>query len=126
MDNSWGFIISVTLTGLIVVFSALVLLVLIIMVFSKAGEAFGKGSEKKEDIKTAPKVPEKPVSAAKPAVQQEDDGEIIAVITAAIEAMRSAEGITGGFKIRSVKQTSAVPVRKAWSMAGISDNTRPF
>lgn len=124
MGIDWGFVISVTLTGLVVVFAALILLVAIIMLFGKIGASVDKSSEKKPEIKPAPKAVTS--SAVKPTAAIEDDTEIIAVITAAISALRVGEGKTGGFKIRSIKQNNAVASRKAWSMAGIADNTRPF
>ena len=71
-------------------------------------------SEKKKDEKTE-KVESTPAPVAEPepvAVETQDDGELIAVITAAIEAYRSAEAngdenYVKGFRVVSFKRVGA-------------------
>ena len=59
---------------------------------------------------------------------QVEDGieeEVVAVISAAIAAMMSAEGVpAGSYAVKSVKR--AREARPAWAMAGMQQNTRPF
>ncbi|MCR5305895.1 MAG: OadG family protein [Oscillospiraceae bacterium] len=125
-------IFAMTMIGLAVVFSALLILVIYLCcsgsIFKKTG-----GQKKSAPAKAAPAakpVPAKPAPAA-PAARTapaapagEDDSEVIAVIMAAISAMGAAEGKT--YQLRSVRPVSRGSGRSAWAQAGLSDATRPF
>ena len=85
------------LRGMATVFIVLALLWAIIAIFGAVSKSLGK----KE--KTAEPVP----APAEPAAEQADDGEIIAAITAAIEAYRASEGLAGhGYRVVSFKKRS--------------------
>ena len=118
---------NVTLSGLIIVFSMLVLLVMLIAVFGVIMvKLTGKPKTNKyEKPVTAPKKAPKPEKISKPVSVEksnDDDGEIIAVISAAVAIMYEGTGIKP--VIRSVRP--AVASRNAWKMAGIANNTRSF
>lgn len=120
-DMMWATLV----TGIVVVFLILVLLVFVLWLMGKV-----------LNIKRKPK----DVSREKPAAVQsaapdvstdpeeevdwfEDDSEIIAVISAAIAAYGEADGKQ--YRIASVKRKEK-SLRGNWSAAGIHENTRPF
>ena len=113
----WGFIISVMLTGLIVVFVALVILIVIISIFGAVSSRALK--EKNNDAKEEEANVPITIKASEDA-----DSEIVAVISAAVTALRESEGSMVPFKIKSVKQSGNN--RPVWSAAGLYDNTKPF
>lgn len=130
-------IISMTLIGLLVVFSALLILVIYLCMsggfFKKSVVSTKKAAPKKEAPKTAPaKAPAAAVKAAAPKAAQPalpaasgEDEEVIAVIMAAISAMGAAEGRQ--YQLRSVRQvTRGGSGRSVWAQAGVLDATRPF
>lgn len=120
------YVTAVVVTGLVVVFLSLLLL---IGFFKLLGLIFGREKKPKEAIKTeevkveAVAVVEEQV-ASEPAVI--DDGveeEVVAVIMAAISAMSEQTGK----KLRLVGiKPAARASRPAWAQAGLVDNTRPF
>lgn len=117
----WGIVGSTVVTGIVVVF---LILAILVGFLSLMGMILGGRK------KSAPSAPaaEKPAASA-PVVNQietvaeeeEDDGEIIAVISAAIAAYGEAEGKQ--YRIASVKKRDRA-VRSGWSAAGIAENTR--
>lgn len=118
---------KVILTGFVVVFSMLVLLIIIIKIYGMiVGKAQGTGL-KKNKVKL--RAPEKPAAEVKPAapeqpVEKEEDGvpeEIVAVIAAAVESMYG-----GKEKVRIKKIKKSGSGRSAWAKAGVLDNIRPF
>lgn len=116
MDMVW----STVGTGLAVVFSILVILVLILTLMGKI--MGGTGKKKKDE-------PE-PVAMVVPVVSPDseiaddyDDEELIAVISAAVAAYGEAEGKQ--YRVIGVRKKEKA-LRSGWSSAGIVDNTRPF
>ena len=113
--DSLKFGLLVTVIGIGIVFFGLVVLIGLVKLISVATASLGK---KKEPPKPAPKPASAPATikplpteeAEAPAAQ--DDGALIAVITAAIAAMLD-EG--GAFVVRKVRRVSNTP---AWSKAG--------
>lgn len=120
IDMMW----STLVTGLVVVFLILALLVFFLW-------AMGKVMNIKRKPKEPVKVMEEPAKTAAPApapameetFEDEDDEEIIAVIAAAIAAYGESEGKQ--YRVASVKRKEKA-LRSNWSAAGISENTRPF
>lgn len=115
---------KVTLSGLIIVFTMLVLLVVIIAVFGSFMDRLnGTKKPKAPKASKAPKV-EKPVSQpATPVVMQEtEDESVIAAISAAVMMMYEGTGKTP--VIRSIKP--AATSRSAWKQAGVLNNVRSF
>lgn len=127
-DLGAGTVASVVITGIVVVFIGLVLLILLVSIYGKIFDVINSRAARKaeeankaaEAAKAATK-PE-PVKVAAPVVEDGIEEETVAVIMAAISAMSSAEGKK--LVLKSVK--TAKPQRPAWSTAGIIDNTRPF
>lgn len=108
---------EVTLIGLAIVFSVLVILMIVLMLF--------KVFLYKEPAKVSSAPAPDPIQAAAPDVsavsakkeEPEDDEELIAVLTAAVAASMNTS--TYNLKIRSYRR---VPnTRPAWNRAGISD-----
>lgn len=128
-DLDAGTVASVVITGLVVVFIALVLLIFFVFLYGKIFDAINNNSAKKAEAKAkaaAEKVREEQKAVAKPApamtVESGIEEETVAVIMAAISAMSSESGKR--LVLKSVK--TAKPQRPVWSTAGIADNTRPF
>lgn len=118
---------TVLLTGFVVVFAVLLILIGIIkgygIIVTKLENKVKERKAQKE------KASAKSVTAAvqpKPAPAPEiaEGGisdEIVAVIAAAVDAVY---GSSGKARIKSIKKSDVS--RSAWSKAGILDNTRPF
>ena len=111
---------KVVLTGFVVVFAMLILLIFIIKIYGaiiqKAQNAGKKSKEKKAET-----VAETPA----PVVAAQTDGvsdEVVAVISAAVATMY---GSSEKARIKSIKKSSDGG-RSAWAKAGVLDNTRPF
>ena len=124
IDLMW----STLITGLIVVFLILIILVAILW---GMGKLLNLNIKKKPKASApAPKPASAPAAVPAPAPAQpveeyydEDDSEIIAVIAAAIAAYGESEGKQ--YRIASVRKRDRSQ-RSNWSAAGISENTRPF
>lgn len=125
----WSLIWSTVVTGIVVVFLILAILVFLLWLMGKIFSGVSKSGEKKKkaaaEAEAAVKAPEpeQQAEAAEEYYEEEDDGELIAVISAAIAAYGEAEGKQ--YKITSVRKRDKA-ARSAWSAAGIADNTRGF
>lgn len=120
VDMMW----STLVTGIVVVFLILVLLVFILWAMGKVLNI--KKKPKNTFAEAAASVQAAPMPVVnEPEIEEydEDDGEIIAVIAAAIAAYGEADGKQ--YRIASVKRKEK-SLRSNWSAAGISENTRPF
>lgn len=120
----------VLLTGLVVVFAALIVLTFIIEGYGAAVTAVLNG--KKKNVaekaaakpapapKAAPPVKAVPAVPSAPVVSDGIPGEVIAAIAAAVDYTFGS----GTHVVRSVRR---VPQnRSAWGSAGLVENTRPF
>lgn len=116
---------TVTLSGLLIVFCMLTLLTIVFRLFGLTVDLLsGKGSKKPKMPPAPAPVPVVRASESLPVIQEESEGlsdELIAVIAAAIAACDPS----AHYVIRSVKRT-ATASRPAWNAAGVFDNTRPF
>lgn len=117
---------TVLLTGFVVVFAVLFILIGIIkgygIIVTKLEQKVKEKKAQKEAASAKPVAPvqqQKPVQITETAESGISD-EIVAVIAAAVDAMY---GSSGKAKIKSIKKSDS---RSAWSKAGILDNTRPF
>lgn len=121
IDNSvWELGANVTLTGLVIVFLALILLVVILSIFSGVFGRVGKKKAAPRPVETPPAVYNAPAPA--PAASDGVGDEIVAVIAAAVEYAYSGTGKKPVIK-------SVMPSKKdrsAWGAAGVADNTRAF
>lgn len=118
---------KVVLTGFVVVFAVLVLLIFIIKLYGsivtsaqQASKNKKKVVEKQKDMPISVK-PVKSVSVPAPATQDGVSEEVVAVISAAVSAMY---GSPEKARIKSIKKSGGG--RSAWANAGLLDNTRPF
>ncbi len=116
---------KVVLTGFVVVFAVLILLIFIIKIYggivTKAQQSGNKKKKVVEKQKAAP-VSVTPVKAAPAPVAQDGvSEEVVAVISAAVATMY---GSPEKARIKSIKKSSGG--RSAWANAGLLDNTRPF
>lgn len=116
-----GFDVVVTITGIVLVFLILVLLMTIITL---EGKIFDSMNAKKKAAKEAAKAPAAqpaaPVqqAAAAPAPQVEEGipGDVVAAIMAAIHAMGN-----GKYTLKAVRRS-----KNGWGNAGVNDTTAPF
>ena len=106
-----GFDVVVTITGIVLVFLILVLLMTIITL---EGKIFDSMNAKKKAAKTAAA----PVQQAAPAPQVEEGipGDVVAAIMAAIHAMGN-----GKYTLKAVRRG-----KNGWGKAGVNDTTAPF
>ena len=117
----WGQAVATFFTGIIVVFAALIVLVVIFWAFGKIMKNAGKPREKKKEEPLAAPAPPNLVEVVS------DDGlsdEVVAAITGAVSVIISEEGNNGSFVIKSIKRTRQTS--SAWGTAGVIENTRPF
>ena len=125
IDKMWATLI----TGLVVVFLILIILVAFLWVMGKLLNLNIKKKPKAAKAAAAPAaapaapVPAAPAPAPIEEYDDEDDSEIIAVIAAAIAAYGESEGKQ--YRIASVRKRDRSQ-RSSWSAAGINENTRPF
>ncbi len=126
MQMELSYVFAVVITGLVVVFLGLVLLIAFISII---GKIFASIDKRKKDaaetaVKAVPKA-DAPAKAAAPAVQASEDDEIIAVISAAVAMMGEAEG--KAYRVKSVKAAAGnSSSRNAWAAAGLRESTNPF
>lgn len=124
MDEKIQISLVVLLTGLVVVFAVLVMLILIIKIY---GTIIHKMSQKNkpEPPKSNPTPPPAPKKAPVPAPVVEDgiSEEIVAAIAAAIDCMY---GSGTAQAVKSIKRAVKPVSRPAWGVAGLLENTRPF
>ena len=99
----------ITITGIVLVFAILVLLMLIIMLEGKIFD--GMAAKKK-----AAKEPAAPKAAPAPVVEEGIPGDVVAAIMAAIHAMGN-----GKYTLKAVRRAA-----NGWSKAGVNDTTAPF
>ena len=110
----------ITITGIVLVFAILVLLMAII---SLEGKIFDGMNAKKAAAKAAPKAPAaKPAApvqqaaAPAPVVEEGIPGDVVAAIMAAIHAMGN-----GKYTLKAVRRS-----KNGWGKAGVNDTTAPF
>lgn len=116
---------TVLLTGFAVVFAVLLLLIGIIKLYGTViYNIQNKGQKKKKNAPPVKieKIPDKVIEpvAAIEAGDEVDDGELIAVISAAVYSMYSSSQV----QIKSIRKSK--PFNSAWRSAGLSDSLRPF
>ncbi len=124
----WGSVGIIALTGILVVFLILAILIAFFYLMGVIFKAVDKKkAEKAAELKAAEQkaapAPAPVVEEAEVEEETDDEEEIMAVIAAAVAAYGAAEGKT--YSIRDVKRSDG-RTRSAWSLAGIHDNTRPF
>ena len=116
-----GFDVVVTITGIVLVFLILILLMAIITLERKIFDSMNAKKKAAKEAAKAPAVqPAAPVqqAAAAPAPQVEEGipGDVIAAIMAAIHAMGN-----GKYTLKAVRRS-----KNGWGNAGVNDTTAPF
>lgn len=116
-----GFDVVVTITGIVLVFLILILLMAIITLEGKIFDSMNAKKKAAKEAAKAPAVqPAAPVqqAAAAPAPQVEEGipGAVIAAIMAAIHAMGN-----GKYTLKAVRRS-----KNGWGNAGVNDTTAPF
>lgn len=125
--GNWGLIGSTVVTGIVIVFIILAILIFFLWAMGKIFMSIDKSKQKKAAKSAAE--PAAPVPVVNPVQTEvfeeddEDDEEIIAVISAAIAAYGESEGKQ--YRISSVKKREKSQ-RSGWSTAGIAENMRDF
>lgn len=118
MEDKITVSITILLTGFVVVFAVLLLLIGIIKLY---GTIVYKIQNKD---KAAPKIDvvlnESEKQLLEENIVETDDGEIIAVIAAAVDSIYGV----GKTKIKSIKKQPAS--KSMWRNTGVLENTRPF
>lgn len=121
----WGSVGILALTGILVVFLILAILIFFFWLMGTIFKAIDKSRAEKKASEDAAKS-EAPAAAveAVETVEETDDEELIAVISAAIAAYEGE----GDFTIRRVRKRGDKnpKTRSAWSMAGLGGNMRQF
>lgn len=116
-----GFDVVVTITGIVLVFLILILLMAIITLEGKIFDSMNAKKKAAKEAAKAPAVqPAAPVqqAAAAPAPQVEEGipCDVIAAIMAAIHAMGN-----GKYTLKAVRRS-----KNGWGNAGVNDTTAPF
>lgn len=124
----WDVAINVTFTGIVIVFSMLVLLVLVLVIFGLISSFARKLSEKKSERINKAQLAKMASDTyiEEPSILSQNttsnQNEIVAAISAAIATIYSGSGKKP--IIKSIKKSSVR--RSAWASAGIADNTKSF
>ena len=122
---------NVTVTGIVIVFAMLILLVGVLVIFGKTIQALEGISTKRAEKKRKATLEALTQDDASAKVAEENtvtdnssakDGELIAVISAAVSAIYA--GSKKRPVIKSIRNSNKR--RSAWANAGINDNTRAF
>ncbi len=119
----WGSVGIITVTGLLIVF---IILAILIFFFWLMGTVFKSVSKKQEQPAPAPAPKPEPAieEISAEAEDEEDADEIIAVISAAVAAISAEEGVA--YSIKDVRRRGDNKNRNIWRLTGIGENTRPF
>ncbi len=125
LQVDWNLGFSVTISGIVIVFGMLLLLVVILSVFGLVAQSANKTAktEKKVEVKPVKKTKPVPAVVTPTAHVTTDNNEIIAVIAAAVAAMYDGSDVKP--VIRRIRKAPAGG-RPAWTAAGIFENTRSF
>ncbi len=121
----WGSVGILALTGILVVFLILAILIFFFWLMGTIFKSIDKSKAEKKASEAAKAAAPKPaVETVVEAAPEDDEEELIAVISAAIAAY---EG-DGGFTIRSVKRhgDGGSRVQSAWRSAGVRGNMSQF
>lgn len=124
----WGSVGILALTGILVVFLILAILIFFFWLMGTIFKAVDKSkAEKKASVEAAKVDVPAPAVEAAPAPEaaaEDNDEELIAVITAAIAAYEGSDDFT----IRNVRRRAdkSPQQRSAWSMAGLNGSMRKF
>ena len=123
-----GYVGAVTVTGLVIVFVALLLLIIAVALMNKIFDIIEEQKKAETEAAAPAKAPVEAVPAPvreMPVIEQstEDDTEVIVVIAAAVAHIAAESGKE--LKVRSIRQTSGRRAsRGSWAAAAVSDSMR--
>ena len=126
----WTKVWAVVITGMVVVFLALVLLIVFVQIFGKIFSGIANKEKKgsKPDVIPVPQVtvPENVTRSVPEPEISGDDEEVIAVISAAVAMMAARDGKK--YAVRSINRTEnrRRSAGSVWGAAGQRENTLPF
>lgn len=125
MGDNFTLSITILLTGFVVVFAVLLILIGIIklygtVIYSIQHKKQVEKASRNADLPKAERESEPEPAAVIEAVPETDDDALIAVISAAVYAMYSSSSV----RIKSIRRASGRG--SAWRSAGLSDNVKPF
>lgn len=128
-NTNWDLVASVVITGLIVVFLSLIILVVAVSIIGKIFSTIDKRKlSPKTNVQSTVDVNESTKKDSTKLVldvlPEDDSIEVISAITAAIAVVMESEGNNKPFVIKSVKRVSGV--RNVWNQAGLIENTQPL
>ncbi len=122
MQMEMSYVWAVVITGLVVVFLGLILLIAFISIVGKIFTAI-ENAKKNKNVESPSK--DIALTSSNNELVVSDDTEVVAAIAAAIAMMGIADNTT--YKIKSIKAVNnARPSRNAWAMAGLNESTSPF
>lgn len=122
MEMEWGYVGAVVISGLVIVFVALILLIFMVWLMGKIFEAIKANKQTEtENAAKAANAASDPVSTAAAGA---DEDEVIAVISAAVAMMARESGTA--LQIKSITPVRKKPARNAWAAAAAAESTRSF
>ena len=129
MQMEWNYVGAVVISGLVIVFVALILLIIAVSIMGAIFKQVKKSGSKKETKSNAPAGPAAPAPVKAAPVPQilpaaDDNDEIIAVIAAAVAAMSEESGKP--LRIKGIKPVGGRVRTNAWASAAAGENTRSF
>ena len=123
MQMEMSYVWAVVITGLVVVFLGLVLLIAFISIVGKIFTAIDKSKKNKTVESPSKDAGVTPIDNVFTAAS--DDTEVVAAIAAAVAMMGIADNTT--YKIKSIKAANNTrSSRSAWAVAGLNESTSPF
>lgn len=119
----WGYVGAVVVSGLVIVFVALILLIIMVWVMGKIFDAFKKQDKPAPENAQETKAPQAaPVQLTADEISEDD--EVVAVIAAAVAAMSAQSGTA--MRIKSIRPAGQGAGRSAWAAAAAREAARTF
>ena len=127
MQMEWSYVGAVVISGLAIVFAALIILIFLVWImgkiFDKLNAKKSGGNAKKSPAAESSKPAPANITAA-PAADADDESEVLAVIAAAVAAMSEEYGTP--LRIHSIKRSAVSKRSNAWARAAAGESTRAF
>lgn len=127
MQMEWSYVGAVVISGLAIVFAALIILIFLVWImgkiFDKLNAKKSGGNAKKAPAAESSKPAPDNITAA-PAADADDESEVLAVIAAAVAAMSEEYGTP--LRIHSIKRSAVSKRSNAWARAAAGESTRAF
>lgn len=118
---------SIVVSGMVVVFVALIILILLVMIYGKIFDSIiekKKNAQSKSETEISVAEQTKTITPELSEATTDSDNEIVAAISAVIAQISSEEGVQ--YRIKSVTPVQKGSRRNAWNLEGLRQNTSPF